>query len=122
MGYLKEFTLSEQESKTIIDFEKNRFEILINTIQENKFDPSDWLGYRFKDDQTNEKPIIIVLPVSVPGMGKSYWSDKILRKICEKLDLKFISNSCDQIRENLIKETMFRGDLTKEKAFKNCSK
>ena len=46
----------------------------------------DWIGYRFKLNQTpSEKPIFVIIPLGIPGSGKSYFYNNVLKNVCNEL-------------------------------------
>lgn len=56
-----------------------------------------------------QKTIIVIMPVGIPGMGKSTFVDTQLRPYMESIsDVKFVSFSSDAIRKDIIDETIAR--------------
>ena len=65
-------------------------------------------------------PIIVVLPMGIPGLGKSYYGKTFLSKTAEKLNFKYISINCDNLREKIISYSIKQDpNLTKNKAYEN---
>ena len=56
-----------------------------------------------------QKTIIVIMPVGIPGMGKSTFVESQLKPYLESIsDVKFVSFSSDAIRKDIIEDTMAR--------------
>lgn len=56
-----------------------------------------------------QKTIIVIMPVGIPGMGKSTFVDTQLKPYLESIsDVKFVTFSSDAIRKDIIDDTMAR--------------
>jgi signal recognition particle GTPase len=56
-----------------------------------------------------QKTIIVIMPVGIPGMGKSTFIETQLRPYLENLsDVKFVTFASDAIRKDILEETMAR--------------
>lgn len=56
--------------------------------------------------QKHRKPIIVLVPMSIPGSGKSYYGDMVVKPYCEYKNLCYTSVSSDKIRNMFIQEYM----------------
>lgn len=54
----------------------------------------------------HRKPIIVLVPMSIPGCGKSYYGEHVAKPYCEQRNYHFTSVSSDRIRNTLIQEYM----------------
>ena len=70
------------------------------------------------DEYNNNYPIIVILPIGISGLGKSYFGSNYLKKISENLNLEYKSINCDKLRETIISNALKQDpNLTKKKAF-----
>ena len=56
--------------------------------------------------QKHRKPIVVLLPMSIPGCGKSYYGDYVVTPYCELNNYHFNAVSSDKIRNMFIQEYM----------------
>ena len=49
-----------------------------------------------------KKQIIVIMPMGIPGMGKSTFIETHLKSMFDNTDVKFTSFSSDKIRKDLV--------------------
>ena len=80
------------------------------------------LTFASSTSSIKNKTILVIIPIGIPGMGKSTFIDTQLRPFFDTTDVKFTTFSSDRIRKDLVEESMSRPTAngsrkTKDQAF-----
>lgn len=99
---------------TVDVFIANFFNRCLAVIQKYYFKPIPTF-FNVKGQLTvikHRKPIIVLVPMSIPGSGKSYYGEVVVTPLCEQNNYHYSFVSSDKIRNMFIQEYMDNNQTT----------